>query len=285
MPYITQNSLVLNIGNDSTVSRENPKNFKFEYSSRMRFIFLVHGFDNNKTEATRNYESFVKQLNTYTNKLDNDIFGIYWPGYSRKGIWGLRKFYYPKAVKNAKLICKNLAEYLSKKKGPNGSRCKVILIGHSLGCRLILEALTELSRRKSYNKIDTFLLAAAVPVEYVIAGGRLGSGVQLASKSYVFYSQDDRTLFRYFEIGQMFSSGEVFNPEPIGLYGNPSYGIWDERIHMKGFDHSDYWIGDRIVRKLTAIEFIPIQWKIQKRTDITVRQINQRIDPGTIIDK
>jgi hypothetical protein len=149
-------------------------------------------------------------------------------------------------------------------------------VGHSLGCRLILEILDfMLNHRPSAKRnIKVFLMAAAVPVrlveknEHLRKGvislaqildelsngkGRLRKGVvSLAQEACVFHSDHDAVLHPLsFGMGQTIAAGEDgWFPEAVGRSGKPNDGLWTERFRMDNYGHNDYWQSAEVVRHI-----------------------------------
>ena len=164
---------------------------------------------------------------------------------------------------------------------------RVILIGHSLGCRLLLEALKK--QMKTNYRLEVFLMAAAVPVSMVKPGQELNHSISSAEKCTILYSKNDFVLRATFPPGQALA-GEGFN-EAVGLKGKPS-GVWYKREEMPNYKHGDYW------KEKKSAEFIaqqlgfpkssssPRKLKLQRsmiaaseRGDLTERKIPEREDP------
>lgn len=208
------------------------------FKPRRYAILLVHGYNVDEDSAYSVYRKFKKKLVALSPRIDVDIGFVYWPGDGRVPL--LRALKYPEKVGIAKLGSGQLAGYISRLRSFGNRSCQVVVIAHSLGCRLVLEALNKLSSKT--NIIRIFLMAAAVPVKAVKNKGHLALALKETRQRSVFFSLDDKVLKRTFGVGQMAAKGErgIF-PEAVGLRGRPERGVWTLREPMIGYGHSDYW--------------------------------------------
>jgi len=121
----------------------------------------------------------------------------------------------------------------------------VYLIAHSLGNRVILELLQEIigliadgAVRASLNFVGIFMMAAAVPVAKVQAGGELHRPSTSTQRQWVLYSPSDWVL-RFFPLGETFGLDGLI-PRAVGRFGEPK-AQWTVPQIMPGYGHSDYW--------------------------------------------
>lgn len=131
-----------------------------------------------------------------------------------------------------------LAGYLAAR--PNSQ--EVVIVAHSLGCRLALETLEELALRdpSAGSRVPAvFLLAAAVPAPLCEpVTGRFPECISGGSE-YVIHSRADTILRLPFTLGQ--KSMGVFEEGPaVGRDGDPGKPRWTD-LHRTNLDHSDYW--------------------------------------------
>lgn len=222
---------------------------------RKRLILLVHGFNVKYDDAQKIYSSFVTRIcETSRFVKQDDIWLVHWPGEgTSQGLGlisnGLNALSYPQQVENAKksgsLLYQFLFDYITE---GNNSIEELILIGHSLGCRVILEALKKLSGSSSILKdkqIKICLMAAAVPSALIELSSlrqypqlELWSAINLASYKFILFSDTDEAL------GLIFDKGQQIAKEPgeaVGLKGKPINNIWNYRQQMENFRHRDYW--------------------------------------------
>jgi Alpha/beta hydrolase of unknown function (DUF900) len=201
-----------------------------------RLILLIHGYNVPRAKAENSYRQFQEHLSRFAPNIAADICWVFWPG----DAWlpGASELSYPWQVRRALSCAPGLAEYLTARHTATGRPSRLILLGHSLGCRFILESLSYLLRKDTNCQVDcsVILMAAAVPVEYV-KKGPLATAAAFAKPTHVLYSESDSVLRRYFGVGQAMA-GEIGGA--VGLRGQPSES-WQFRREMKGFDHDDYW--------------------------------------------
>src|SRR5687768_9448050 len=104
-------------------------------------VVLIHGFNNHMGDAGRSYQAFRDRQYPLAQEISPRLEGLigdcFWPG---DADWAslLDKtdfFFYPSAVHRAPNAGRLLAEYL------NGlpDLLQVHFVGHSLGCRVVLE--------------------------------------------------------------------------------------------------------------------------------------------------
>jgi pimeloyl-ACP methyl ester carboxylesterase len=222
-------------------------------NGRRRIYLLVHGFNNTSDQADKSYTAFRERLETVIGpKLTEEIWEFYWPGYEENYAQILtvrtgRKpasplvtafFYYkqvPKAIRYGKLLGDYILQLHTELQ-----ETEVILIGHSLGCRLILEAVTHIQQRAPRWKVPAILLmAAAVPESAVELGGALRAGVEFCPYRFALFSHRDWVLWGCFPAGQLLAGDGGPTPKAVGWRGGPE-GCWTGRQRTQLF-HGEYW--------------------------------------------
>jgi len=205
-----------------------------------QLTILVHGYNNSAAKALKSYHEQYAVLRTQFG-LSQELEGLIWflwPGdrfYNRP----MSMFAYFTEISVATEAGDLLADYLRDNVQTFGELpADVRFVGHSLGCRVVLETLRSLRTRPhpTFVVSDVILMAAAVPVEYCEPRQRLGSPV--GEREVVLYSPNDRALGLAFRTGQT-AAGEGFMPEAVGRRGKPEnrwYKEWDTRLK-----HGDYW--------------------------------------------
>ncbi|MAN79011.1 MAG: hypothetical protein CMM77_10565 [Rhodospirillaceae bacterium] len=240
-------------------------------------LVLVHGFKNSRRDAWDRYEEFLDQVLKYAGGIPGElsIRGFTWPGDANFGPVSFAGFLsYPVEVRDARMSARRLAYHLATLTGPEGRPVEISLLGHSLGCRLILEALANLvgqdkDRQRDGDEdgprvpVNTIfirivgLMAAAVPVVLVEEGGRLEEPSRIAGKRLVFHSSMDQVLRFAFPAGQILSHQIRLEDQPylnaVGLYGEP-VGFGEGRESLYPNSHGDYW-GDYRIASRIANEF------------------------------
>ena len=269
------------------------ENYLLELSKKRFTALLIHGFNNSKESACESYLNFRKSLRKQSRYLTNsvNIVSIYWP--SRASILPLIR--YPWGLNQAKDVGPSLAECLLRPDGSGLIRQDMVLIGHSLGCRLILETLNSLTGTPAVNerhRIKIFLMAAAIPVGLVRSGRRLREGLEFAHERTAMFSCQDGGLISAFKIGQTAARrGEGLFPEAVGRNGNPNDGAWTDRQPMHDYGHFDYWKGkesaqnvassfDTTIRKPLLGRALPCWRKIYSWSKPDFRRIEARLNKG-----
>jgi hypothetical protein len=195
------------------------------------YVVLVHGYRTSYKEARLAYAQFRGWLAEW--EVRARILEFHWPGDHRTGFsWAC---YSPE---NAKACGELLAKWIMKEN--HSDRARIVLVGHSLGCRLILEALRVLPL--GYQKRTSgCLMAAAVPMQ-AVQNGHLGPAREEKDRWKVLYSRSDGILENWFPLGQWFRRDYPGSPA-IGYTGRPKKK-WAVR-EMSGYGHSGYWAGGK----------------------------------------
>ena len=216
----------------------------FAPSARNEIFVLVHGFNNHMGEAWNAYNGFCRRQYgcaplLVPHALEEMLADLFWPGDAALGLFDLLDvLVYPVAVGTAKDAAHLLAKHL--KTMP--SLRTVHFIGHSLGCRLVLETIEYLRKNGGPTVGKVCLMAAAVPVFKVVSGGDLAKAMGHAREVCILYSEKDIVLHYTFPPGQTVAKGnEGFFPEALGLHGPPP-GV-NGRINKQNIagGHGDYW--------------------------------------------
>ena len=80
----------------------------------------------------------------------------------------------------AKLIAEPIGKFLSLLKTHSENKLHIIFVAHSLGCRVVLETLLQLSNSEMPIFVDVVLLAAAVPETLLHESEKLRAGLTKA---------------------------------------------------------------------------------------------------------
>lgn len=220
--------------------------------SRRESVVLVHGFNNTDSEAAAAYFGFRVRLAEIFQRPDPSAFepalgDSFWPGDA--DWWSLFDkvdfLIYPVSVHSAIDSAAQLADLLWQM--PNLHT--VDFIGHSLGCRVTMEALLLL-RTRPYPMIRrVVLMAAAVPSEMFEPGGKFYDMLtQLAFEGTdirILHSKQDPILHYCFPAGQAVAGAHEASSRALGRFGPtpamPGFpGTLTER-EISGAGHSDYW--------------------------------------------
>lgn len=262
-----------------------------------RIIILIHGFQNSAKKARGYYAAFLRALRIALWVEDErslgSFWGFQWPGNHPVGVISMATYSVrvPEAREAGRLLAEHLSELHSSQ--------EVIMIAHSLGCRVALEA-TKFVRQKgsAYHGANIraiCMLAAAVPTGLCEGEGatelREGEEMPFARglpgcDETAFYSSRDRVLFLGFPIGQRLY-GE--RGAPVGLRGTP-YHRWNSAIST-GLGHGDYWPSFQVAEHVGAAlgrsgwhrlreDMLPISLATESETlgirNVPVRQISER---------
>jgi pimeloyl-ACP methyl ester carboxylesterase len=150
-------------------------------------IFFVHGYNVAPEDAKRSFERLLANLRFVDRVppgLASRSWRVNWEGYARSLLDSLSKgafsfMTYPTQIGVAERSAAAFADYLRSLRGPRGTTMEVSFVGHSLGCRLVLEVLRSLNAQPGPKVRLIFLIAAAVPVHMVYPNRSLHSAAML----------------------------------------------------------------------------------------------------------
>ena len=209
------------------------------HAERDRRILLIHGYN----VAERGGQSSMAQLRYALTEgcaeLGSQIMTITWPG-NEGWLRGGPAAYFAKvdvARRAGRLL---YVSVVAEHRNDMGSR-ELVIIAHSLGCRVTLEFLRHLDRADRPPRLErvvVMLMAAAVPTEL---NDLYDAARQNADEIVVLHSTDDTVLRRWFRLGQTVAREGRF-PEALGYAGNPRVPPWSYQQQMVGYDHGDYWL-------------------------------------------
>jgi pimeloyl-ACP methyl ester carboxylesterase len=244
-----------------------------------RLVILVHGFAVAAADATSTYQSFIDELVKADDQLAAKSFcsywGFHWPGDHSgprlaRGV--ASKSTFSVRIEVAGRAGRQLADLLSRLEHDQ----EVYFVAHSLGCRVVMETLYEISRSRSRwrgaSVKGAFLMAAAVPWLFCTRGPRGGdpAGVphyfqkrSWEPAEWVFYSAKDWVLSRPFEAGEWLH-GEG-GGDAVGRQGFP-LKRWEHRVET-ALGHFDYWPNIGIVQQM------PEMLGLQNQRDLAERPL------------
>jgi pimeloyl-ACP methyl ester carboxylesterase len=220
--------------------------------TRRECLVLVHGFNNTDSEASEAYFGFRARENEIFSTADSRAFehrfgDVFWPGDA--DWWSFFDkvdfLVYPSAVHTAVPTGAELANALWRM--PNLEQ--VDFIGHSLGCRVVLETLLILRGRAQPRVRKVVLMAAAVPSEMLEPRGKFyGLLTAMAAEGTiidVLHSMQDTVLHYAFPPGQSLAGGREGSERALGRYGPsplmPGYRSTLMEREIAGAKHGDYW--------------------------------------------
>lgn len=228
------------------------------HAQRTECLVLVHGFNNHAGEAAEAYLGFRQMQCAQFSGLDPErleklLGDAFWPGDARwRGPLDWADFLvYPAAVGTARATGPALAEVLRRLQA--AGLLRVSFIGHSLGCRVVLETVRDLldNGGPALGRIE--LMAAAVPIEMVSVHGQFEAVLQRLQlervEVQVLYSSDDWVLRGSFPPGQALAGPSEASVRALGLKGPPP-SMPGQGGNVFGFQvadagHSDYWGHER----------------------------------------
>lgn len=207
-------------------------------SPRRRYILLLHGYNVSEGGGQKTLHGFERRLRRYSAALAGDLGWLMWPGDLKVPYVGGVAF--PFKVTTARRLAERIARFLSKLRSFTQAPPEIVLVAHSLGCRVTLETLRVLSDEASSANVSVLLMAAAVPVRHVEPGGSLHEAARFARRRAVMYSTSDWVLQVLFRTGESVAPGEPVWPTAVGTQGMPEK-LWTESFRMIGFGHGSYW--------------------------------------------
>lgn len=240
---------------------------RYKYEARgtaTRRVVLVHGFNVSEDGAIRASRDFRDSIADHSAALARETLILTWPG-----DWpvplvapGAYPLLIGNAVSSGRVFAREVRKWYSEAGGPE----ELIIVAHSLGCRMTLEMLLELGRLgkpPGLKVLAVVLMAAAVRSDNA---GLLEGSAAVSNAMVALHSDADGVLRIAFPLGQTVA-GEGWMPEAVGLRGRPN-GPWLAKHAMTGLDHSQYW-GDhqtaeivcRLIRHLSpslALRNLPL---------------------------
>ena len=172
-------------------------------------LFGVHGFNVNYREGARSFGL----LDAHLGLAGSDVFiGVLWPG-----DWWIPAVNYPFEGDDAMKCGRLLADFCSQHLAQAQS---ISFVSHSLGARLVLEALTHLDRRARM----VCLLAGAINRDCL--SSEYAFATSMADEIFVLASHNDTVLRLAFQIGDPISNildhDHGFFRKALGYDGPPS---------------------------------------------------------------
>lgn len=233
-----------------------------------RKVLLVHGFNTTQAEAEEGYDAFRELIARQAPRLASRLCPLYWPGDSQ-----LKGGAYPWLVDRAAEAGALLAGWLAEQED------EMVIVAHSLGCRLTLEALAQVPLDQG-PRIRLFLMAAAVPVGLFEDDTALRRAVVRADSIDILHSRADGVLAFWFRLGQTAAPGEAdLLPEAVGLRGRPGKRLWTRAVEMPGYDHGQYWGGHRMASHLSHRLGAAVAKPRPIRLNAQPRLVRERPDP------
>jgi Alpha/beta hydrolase of unknown function (DUF900) len=217
-----------------------------------RLTVLVHGYNNTQLTAEDTWIRVYNRLAEITGGRSMSSLALYyWPCETK--FQPTSKFSYPLQVSKA-ITCGRYLGELIRDTAAAGPDLTVQFVGHSLGCRLVLEALATIGPSAQVKLKSALLMAAAVPVG--LCEGSRDYSTKQAVDELVLFSENDSVLRNVFGIGQ-FGARLLGDPNPgahgeaVGSRGHPSTR-WDDTDDT-GLEHSEYWGDSRCLEHIASL--------------------------------
>lgn len=241
-----------------------------------RLVVFVHGYNDSYFGGGRNYKAFLELLDAEwgppAGRLIPSLGRMFWPGDKNWGMLSLISF--PLELEPADESASRLAAFIETV-GKRERPVRLDVIAHSLGCRVVLNALTILAKSHAGSQgthmvgrveVHTVcLMAGAVPVEYVGPGEKYWDGVGLPRRMSCLYSHADPVIGLAAPLGYT-AAGERFFPPCIG-YAGPPAGFPGDGEEIHGASHGDYWAGEIAANRVAGmLDFGAVTWRIQERS-------------------
>lgn len=209
-------------------------------------MVLVHGFNNHRAEAQEAYFGFRRRQKNliepqHGSTLEAMLGDAFWPGDANfAGPLDMVDFaVYPATIEKAGKTAGALSAYILGR----SDVFNLYFVGHSMGCRVILEtiALLKADQRFHARIRKVSLLAAAVQTAAVLPDGALAGAFLAAEQVQVLHSTADMVLALAFPAGETLA-GDGFFPSAIGRHGDvPRNPGQVEVKSVDGAGHGDYW--------------------------------------------
>jgi esterase/lipase superfamily enzyme len=262
-------------------------------------LILVHGFNNSAQDARDSYKKQKQLLEAELKRsriAPDAIAEFQWPG--DEEVFGPNALGYATDIERARDSAQRLATFLARLAAlrDGAQPVKVTLVGHSLGCRLIVEALSAIPAASLPSLEVVSLMAAALPVDLVTNGQRLFPTHRLPRRLLKFFSEADTVLQHAFPLGQRWASIRGIEPafyaEAVGRFGNPRE--FATGFHRRSNKHGDYWGDagaalilletiDPTLRQLLAGAPLA-ERSLPRASEIAARSLPTRPGPGSSTD-
>ena len=220
------------------------------HTDRRRIVLLIHGFATHAQSAKSTYERFARRVEFLSGgrlPAGTDFWAVYWPGDDWNPV--ISRLTYGSRVPEADNAGEKLGEVLELL-----SHKDVVIVAHSLGCRVALNGIVKFDTKHQARQISVsrvVLMAAAVP-RFDVEGstGRFRREVLAPGiVQHVMYSKRDLVLRGLFPIGQRVARSGWSNA--VGLTGKPK-GRWD-RAERYSFGHGGYWKSEFPARSIARL--------------------------------
>lgn len=182
-------------------------------------VIFIHGFNKGEEEASAQAKTFFALFRAKLKDSKRVCDAIYsWPA-TRNRRTSVSLLNYPRRIPVAMSAGRLLGGYLADNRATILSECQVVLIGHSLGAVVALEAAKRFQERSGHAIDLLALTGAAVPSLELAKDGNYEMNV--ATQNVDLFCPADVTLRWLFRLGtRAHSAGEISGA--VGLEGRPS---------------------------------------------------------------
>lgn len=206
-----------------------------------KVLVIVHGYNNEFADIARAYDLIEDQTKKNMKTKYDLVVGYTWPG-------GDDRFdYFAAKTRSGSLaprFCENLRQLHS-----SATRPKALdVMTHSMGARLTLEALKQLTTTKVVRNL--FLTAAAVDNESIEKGEEYFTANGRARNSFVFHSNNDQVLKFGYNVAEWDRALGLNGPENPGDIIKHSKSTLVINCKRKINGHGEYKSQDEIYKFL-----------------------------------
>lgn len=243
----------------STVDSVEAVHLSLDLMTAPRVIFMVHGYNSPEDNTSTAFSHFRRLLGAALSyrhpTVIGHLCGFYWPGH-HPNEWASAATF-PARITDAKESGKLLANVI-RRLSPQQD---VVIVAHSLGCRVALHAVRQIRRwGQEYvgpKVTHVFLLAAAVPAELCVTGNELyGLKLDPAPQEHVFHSHNDMAL-RPVPFGAGTWLAENLSSPAVGVAGEP-FERWIPNSHPMTLQHGQYWSSYAVAKEVVrTVGFAP----------------------------
>lgn len=198
-------------------------------------IVLVHGYATPPHAAAREYGRFIDNLRAQTalGRLPADIsvVRVLWPGSDPNPAVSALSF--SSRIDAAEDAGRRLSQALT-----DSGATDLVVVGHSLGCRAVLELLVDLEFTTDPATVRlALLMAAAVPESACTPAGNFASDLMPSPRQIVLHSKRDFVLKALFRPGMRLARRGWAHA--VGYTGGPKLR-WAEVMETR-LGHTGYW--------------------------------------------
>lgn len=249
-------------------------------------VIFVHGFNNTlqRAEDVWRKETWAELLHQQVPPSSlRKVVLLYWSGCgsSNRALGGLL---YPLLVKNAVATAEFLADYLITATHSATVPVDVSFVGHSLGCRVVLETVQRLSQTPTLRVKRLLLMAGAVAEGYCVPWEKFGYPVARVEER-VLWSTRDSALKLPFRAGQKLAHDEpATHRRAVGRIGGPT-ARWSRASCTTRARHGDYWASTATVRHIAhVLDDLPqTREPVPTLRDVDAREIPERNEAARIL--